>query len=225
MLDNLTAQQLPLWDRLTSSEADMVRNAGYVRSFARGEVLRSPCEECLGMLYLLSGSLRVYIVSDEGREITLFSLGVGETCVISASCVLSQITFQTVITATADCQVVVIPSPIFKELIDGNINVRCMAYEILARRASSIVWVFQQILFLHLDQRIAAYLVNQVERTGSITIEGTQEHIAQEVNSAREAVTRQLTRFADEGLVEVQRGRVIILNLPALKNLSRYLSL
>ncbi|MGI6220851.1 MAG: Crp/Fnr family transcriptional regulator [Coriobacteriales bacterium] len=212
-------ERLPYWNDLIELDRARVRSSACVRRFRKGQLLYSAGCDCLGMMLVPSGDVRVYIVSEEGREITLFHLREGDTCVLSASCAISQITFETAMVAREDTELIVIPSGEYEQLMAENIKVRCFTYELLAERASTIMWVLQQILFKRLDQRVAECLLADMERTGSATLHINQEGIAEQINSAREAVTRQLSRFSDEGLVEAGRGRVRILNPQGLAGL------
>ena len=171
------------------------------------------------MLFILSGEIRTYILSDEGREITLFRLYPNDLCVLSASCVISQISFDTQMTARQDTEVLIIPPNITALLKEQNISVRCFLYEQATERFSEVMWAMQQILFKGLDQRLAAFLVEECERTNSNTVRMTHEQIARNISSAREAVARMLKQFTQDGLVELKRGEIIIKDTDGLKRL------
>ena len=96
-----TLTQLPFWSSLTEHEMETLRRSAFVRHYEKGAFVHSSDTECLGMLFVLSGEIRTYLLSEEGREVTLFRLYPGELCVLSASCVISQITFDTQMTGCA----------------------------------------------------------------------------------------------------------------------------
>ena len=156
------------------------------------------------MLFVLSGEIRTYLLSEEGREVTLFRLYPGELCVLSASCVISQITFDTQMTAGMDTEVLIIPANVIAALKEQNLHVRCFLYELATKRFSDVMWAMQQIMFKGLDRRLAEFLLAEAERTGSDTIRMTHEQIAQHISSAREAVARMLKSFSEDGLVELK---------------------
>ena len=162
------------------------------------------------MMFVLSGEIRTYLLSEEGREVTLFRLYPGELCVLSASCVISQITFDTQMTAGMDTDVLVIPANVIAALKEKNLHVRCFLYELATKRFSDVMWAMQQIMFKGLDQRLAEFLFAEAERTGSDTIRMTHEQIAQHISSAREAVARMLKSFSEDGLVELKRGAITL---------------
>ena len=106
------------------------------------------------------------------------------------------------------------------KLMESNIHFKCFIYELAAKRYSTVVWVMQQILFAHFDERMARFLLSRYEKTGDSTIRMTQEAMAQEVNSAREVVARMLRQFESDGLIELNRGIVILKNIELLKNIA-----
>lgn len=211
--------KLPFWTSLTEQEKEILRKSAVIRRYEKGSFIHSSDRDCLGMLFILSGEIRTYILSDEGREITLFRLYPNDLCVLSASCVISQISFDTQMTARQDTEVLIIPPNITALLKEQNISVRCFLYEQATERFSEVMWAMQQILFKGLDQRLAAFLVEECERTNSNTVRMTHEQIARNISSAREAVARMLKQFTQDGLVELKRGEIIIKDTYGLKRL------
>ncbi|MCI8810986.1 MAG: Crp/Fnr family transcriptional regulator [Oscillibacter sp.] len=209
--------QLPFWEVLTKQEKEAVRNGASLRRYKKGAFVHSGGNECLGMLLLLKGEIRTYLLSDEGREVTLFRVYSGELCVLSASCVISQITFETQMTAQQDTETLTIPAGIIAALKEQNIHVRCFLYELAVQRFSDVMWSMQQILFKGLDRRLADFLLAEQERIKSNTIPMTHEQIARHISSAREAVARMLKQFSEDCLVELKRGAVVLLDVDALK--------
>ena len=219
MMDSLS--RLPFWGALTEQERDIVQKSAFLRHYEKGAQVHSGGQECLGLLLVLSGEIRTYLLSGEGREITLFRLYPGDVCVLSASCVLSQISFDTQLTAQQDTQVLVIPASVVARIKDTNLAARCYLYELATQRFSDVMWAMQQLLFRQLDQRLAAFLLAEYRRTGSPTIAMTHEQLAQQISSAREAVARILKQFAEDGLVELKRGAITILNPAGLESLQQ----
>ncbi len=211
--------KLPFWTSLTEQEKEILRKSAVIRRYEKGSFIHSSDRDCLGMLFIISGEIRTYILSDEGREITLFRLYPNDLCVLSASCVISQISFDTQMTARQDTEVLIIPPNITALLKEQNISVRCFLYEQATERFSEVMWAMQQILFKGLDQRLAAFLVEECERTNSNAVRMTHEQIARNISSAREAVARMLKQFTQDGLVELKRGEIIIKDTDGLKRL------
>ena len=151
------------------------------------------------MFFVLSGEIRTYLFSEEGREVTLFRLYSSDLCVLSASCVISQITFETQMIAQQNTKVLIIPVDVIVALREKNIHFRCFLYELATKRFSDVMWAMQQILFKGLDRRLAGFLLAEAEHTDSNVIHMTHEQIAQHISSAREAVARMFKHFAEDG--------------------------
>ena len=200
----------PIWNKLQTDQQDRIRSNLNFRTVKKGTILHNGDMDCTGLLLVKAGQLRAYILSDEGREVTLFRLYPGELCVLSASCVISQITFDTQMTAGMDTDVLIIPAIVIAALKEKNLHVRCFLYELATKRFSDVMWAMQQIMFKGLDQRLAEFLFAEAERTGSDTIRMTHEQIAQHISSAREAVARMLKSFSEDGLVELKRGAITL---------------
>lgn len=208
--------KLPFWNKLSKSQQEYIMQNTVIRQYEKGSSIFSYGNSCLGMTYIINGSIRVYINSEEGREITLFRLKEDSTCVLSASCVINQISFDTHMEAEEDCDILIINSSAFKRITEENIYVRCFMYELMTERFSSVMWTMQQILFSKFDRRLAAFLVNEYKRTGSKKIHMTHEDIAKQVNSVREVTSRMLKRFASDGYIEIGRGNIIIRDIDSL---------
>lgn len=210
---NELVSRLPYWDALQDTEKELVQSAAIVRSLSAGSLLHGNTDagaSCLGMFYVLSGEVRAYIVSDEGREITLFHIRAGESCVLSASCLISQISFETQLVIAKDAEILIIPSAAFGTLTEQNIYVRCFMLELATERFSAVMRVMESMIFKRFDQRLAHFLLGEYKKTGNCEIRMTQEQIAEQVNSAREVVARMLKQFVNDGLISVQRGKILL---------------
>ena len=211
--------RLPFWANLSPDEKAVVSQRAVTKRFAKGQLVSSNSSSCLGIVLILSGGVRVGLVSDEGREITLFRAGEGEVCVSTASCVIRQLAFDTDVTAETDTAILVIPSSVCAKLMESNIHVRAFVFEMQAGRYSQTVRAIQAMLFKRFDQRLATYLVSEHDRTGSAEVKKTQEEIARDVNSAREVVARMLHEFSTRGLVEIRRGSIRLLDIEGLRKI------
>ena len=213
------AAQLSFWSRLTQQEQQFLCAHTAPVRYARGQILHNGGAECTGVLLVQKGQLRTYILSDEGREITLYRLGTGEICILSASCVLDAITFDVVIAAEEDTEVLLLNQAAFKKLTEENIYARCFGYELSTTRFSEVMWTLQQILFWGVDQRLALFLWQERQKLQQDTLQLTQEQIARDIGSAREVVSRMLKYFVREGIVQLSRGGIQILDAGKLQAL------
>ena len=175
---------------------------------------------CAGVVFVRSGRLRAFMLSDQGREVTLFHVQPGECCVLAASCILPMITFDIALDAAEDSDLLVIDSQAFGTVSQENIHAEAFTYRQATERFSDCMWVMQQVLFMGLDARLAIWLLDEVARSGSRTIYATHDEIARHLGSAREAVSRMLKYFAREGLVSLSRGSVEIIDAKRLRRLT-----
>ena len=210
-------QALSFWEHLTETEKKNTEAMATIRSYQKGNLLHATEGDCLGMVYVLEGSVRAFMVSEEGREITLYHIWPGEYDVLTASCILYQITFDTQMVVEEDSRILIIPTTILARLKQNNIYVRSFIFEVLTERFSDVMWTIQQILFYGIDQRIASYLIEHAENR---EVTATHEQIAREINTAREVVARIIKQFAEDGIVKTKRGKISILNQKRLEEIS-----
>lgn len=201
---------LTFWDKLERRDREILVESTTLMNYKKGDILHNGINECLGVLLVREGCIRTYILSEEGKEVTLYRLSSGDCCILSASCILKDITFDVCIEAQSDCQILVMKVDVFERLINRNIYVENFSYKVTAERFSDVMWAMEQILFLRFDQRLAIFLLDESSKQGSEKILVTHEMIAKYLGSAREVVTRMLKYFASENMVEVTRGAIEI---------------
>ena len=213
------AALFPFWQQLTQPQKDRLFQEVREVHYARHAPVRAAGDSCLGILYVKTGGLRLSLLSEEGREASIARLGAGQVCVLSASCVLSAVTFDVEITAEEESDILVLPSHVFGPLMAENIYVECFVYRTATELFSDVIGAVERLLFMTLEQRVASFLLDEAARRGTDTLAITQEAIALGIASAREAVTRALRQLAARGLVEVFRGGVKLLDRKALNAL------
>lgn len=219
MFENIYKEYFPFWEKTSDEDREYICRNSHMFTYPKGRNIHNG-EECSGVILVRSGSLRLYMMSDEGKEITLYRLYRGDLCMLSASCVLDAITFDVFVDAEEDSQCCVVSGPAFAAVSQRNPDIRIFALETAVSRFSDVMWVLQQVLFMSMDKRLAIFLSDESARTGSDTITLTHGQIARYMGSAREVVSRMLKYFAGEGIVEVSRGGVMILDKKRLRNLT-----
>lgn len=224
MLDNdsihIAENGLPFWSDLDDGQKRLISESAVIKSYKQGSMIHRSDDECRGVLLVISGQLRAYILSEDGREVTLYRLYKNDICVLSASCALNALAFDVFIEAAESCELLVIPISEFRRIMSENIRVELFTYKESAERFSDVMWTLQQILFMSADRRLAHFLWDECVKTGSDTIKLTHDRIARYIGSAREVVSRMLKYFSDEGIVSLSRGKIQILDK---KKLSAYL--
>lgn len=218
--ESVFSAHFPFWDKLSHDEKQYMLANTVTAHYKRGANIHSPGHSCIGILLIRTGHLRVYMMSEDGRDITLYRLFSGDTCILSASCVLPAITFDVYIDAEDDTEAYLVYSSAFREMAGRNVNVQCFGYKLTTERFSDVMWAMQQILFMSFDRRLAIFLLDELSKTGGDTLRLTHEQIAKYMGSAREVVTRMLKYFSGEGIVELFRGGVTVKDKTALKLLA-----
>ncbi len=217
---DLFIRHFKFWDKLTESQKDLLNQHTRTVHYQKGtQVHRGPLD-CIGVLLIKSGQLRVYTLSEDGREVTLYRLFDEDIAILSASCTLDEVTFEVYIDAEEDTEALLTDAGAIRSLLDANIYARCYAYEKASRCLSEMLWKLQQILFLSADRRLAIFLMEESEKLGSDEIHLTHEQIARYMGTAREVVSRLVKYFTQEGLVKGARGKLTILDKKALQEIA-----
>jgi CRP/FNR family transcriptional regulator, anaerobic regulatory protein len=167
---------------------------------------------------LISGVVRVYKIGETGREITLYRFGNGESCILTANAILSQKNFPAVATVEKEAEAVMIPADIFRDWVRRYDLWREFVFELLSQRLSSVMAIVEEIAFRRMDARLASLLLERSRISDSIR--NTHQEIAAELGSSREVISRLLEDFSAQGMVEVSRGSLKILDREALQDRS-----
>lgn len=219
MFESVYKEIFPFWSEIPADVQQYICRHSVRAEYPKGTTVHDG-SECSGVFFIRSGCLRVYMMSEKGKDITLYRLYPGDMCMLSASCVLKTITFDVMIDADKDSECYVINGPAFASVSERNPKIKIFSLETAVSRFSDVMWVMQQILFMSMDQRLAVFLSEESKRTASDIIPLTHEQIAKYMGSAREVVTRMLKYFANEGIVEVSRKGVKILDKKRLERLT-----
>lgn len=208
------------WDKLSEEEKTSISKEFRLTEYKAKSNVHGGKEGCTGAICVSKGELRVYMLSEEGREITLYRMYPGDICVLSASCVLKSITFDVFVDAEVDSEVYVMNSHAFANLVENNVYVENFMLNVAVERFSDVMWAMQQILFMSFDKRLAIFLLDESAKTGSDTINLTHEQIAKYMGSAREVVSRMLKYFSTENIVALRRSGVEILDKKKLQKIA-----
>lgn len=216
---NYISHSFAFWDKLNDGQKNRIINGSYPVHYEKGTRVHSGSNDCIGILLIKKGELRVYILSEEGKEVTLFRLREDNICILSASCILENITFDVHIDAETDSEVLVVDAASYQQVCIQNIYADNYTNKLIIDAFSEVMWAMEQILFMSFDKRLAIFLLDETARSGSDTVELTHEQIAKYVGSAREVVSRMMKYFAGEGIVELYRGGVKVANKKKLREL------
>ena len=211
----------PIWNKMTPEHKQRLTDSADRLKVKAGTVVHNGNMDCLGLLLIQSGQLRVYTLSSEGREITLYRLFDHDICLFSASCVMPNIQFEVIIEAEKDAEMWVLPSCLFKDLMEESAVVANYANQLISSRFSEVMWLMEQIMWKSFDKRLASFLLEESVLEDSTSLKITHEKIANHMGTAREVVTRMLRYFQSEGMVKLTRGTVEIVDEAALEDLAK----
>ena len=214
------SKYLPFWDKLTADQQNHLAGLVEYRSVKKGTHIHDSSADCLGFVMVRTGQLRAYILSEDGREITISRLFDYDVSLLSASCVMPDMQFNVMIEAEKDTQFWSIPACLFKNLVDESLAVSNFSRNLLSSNFSELMWLMEQIMWKSFDKRLAAFLVEESAIEDSSSLKITHEKIANHMGTAREVVTRMLRYFQSEGMVKLTRGTIEITDLKKLETLS-----
>ena len=218
-------EYLPFWDKLTGAQQRRLTDSAALRHFDRGAMVYGGGAECAGLILPVEGQLRAYLLTDEGRELTLYRLFPRDMCLFSASCVLRGIQFDVLVEAERDTVALFLPAEVYHGMMEESAAVANFTNELMADRFSEVMRRMDQLLSKKLDVRLAALLVEESRLAESSTLRLTHDRLARHLGSAREVVTRLLKDFQADGLVRLSRGGIELLDLPRLEALAAELGL
>ena len=214
------SEYLPFWKELTQEQQQRIAGVIEFRQVPKGTHIHDSSAECLGLVAVRSGQLRAYILSEDGREITLSRLFAYDVSLLSASCVMPDMQFHVMIEAEKDSEFWSIPACLFKNLADESLAMSNYARNLISGNFSELMWLMEQIMWRSFDKRLAAFLLEEALVEGTLSLKITHEKIANHMGTAREVVTRMLRYFQTEGMVKLTRGTVELADESKLRSLA-----
>lgn len=197
-------------------EAQRARLVSTVQSMTvpAGTVLFDEHQPCQGFPFVLSGVIRVVKLAANGRELPLYKVMPGESCIITSSCLLGRHDYNARGVAAKETVLALLPRPLFDELL-GEPAFRAFVFELFTERIAELMQLVEEVAFRKLDQRLASLLLGKGRQ-----LNVTHQHLAEELGSVREMVSRLLKGFAEQGLVRLGREQIEILDPAGLRRLA-----
>ena len=208
----------PFWEKVSEDERKIILTGSSLIKYQDGQNIHDSTE-CTGVLVVKTGQLRVYMVSPEGKEITLYKLNPYDVCMLSAACILNNIRFEVMVDAEKESEVYLINPYKYKELKDKNIIVEQFTNSVINSSFSEAMWIMEQIVFMSFDKRLAIFLLEQSDSVKNDTLVLTHDYIAKNMGTAREVVSRMLKYFQTEGMVSLSRGTIVLIDKVKLRKL------
>ena len=210
----------PMWKDLTYEEQERLKTESTYQTVKKGTVLHNGSMDCSGLLLIEKGQIRAFILSEEGREVTIYRLFERDICLFSASCMIQSIQFDISITAEKDTSFWRIPPDTYRQIMDKSAPLANYTNQIMASRFSEVMWLIDAIMWKSFDRRLAQFILNESGLEDTETLKITHETIGSHLGTAREVVTRMLNYFQSEGIVKLSRGTVEITDMKKLENLA-----
>lgn len=209
----------PAWSELSLSQQQIIIKHSSLLKIKKNSYIHDTTDGCSGILIIKKGTVRVYTISEEGKEVPFYRLNAGDISVLSASCVIQDITFNIYLDTLTDCEIIQILPCAFAKVMRENIHLEALTYKLATKRLCSVTWAMQNMMFTSFDKRLANFLLTESIDLKSTEIFMTHEQIAKLIGTAREVVTRMLKYFSTQNYVELTRGKIKILDVDALKKL------
>ena len=215
------SEYLPFWNQLSVQQQQLIAEVVEYRKVAKGTHIHDSSSECLGLVMVRSGQLRTYILSEDGREITLSRLFEYDVSLLSASCVMPDLQLNVMIEAEKDSELWSIPACLFKNLADESLAVSNFSRNLISSNFSELMWLMEQIMWKSFDKRLAGFLLEEAAIEEDRNLKITHEKIANHLGTAREVVTRMLRYFQSEGMVKLTRGTIEIVDDKKMRTLCK----
>ncbi|MDH2919432.1 MAG: Crp/Fnr family transcriptional regulator [Sideroxydans sp.] len=208
----LSARLLALYPALATLDLAALLANTAVMQLPVGTLVFDEHQPCLGFPLILSGSIRVSKVAASGRELQLYRVLAGESCILTSSCLLGHTPYQARGSVAENLEMVLLPASIFHQLLAQQPAFRSYVFSLFADRLTDLMTLVSAVAFQKLDQRLAALLISKAS-----PLHSTHQALADELGSAREMVSRLLKNFAEQGWVKLGREHIDLIDLAALQ--------
>lgn len=206
----------PMLSSLTPAERAELEARAQMRSLSAGSIYLREGDTCAGIALVVAGRIRVARASASGREITLYHIGPGETCILTASCLLSKAPYPAQATVVEDVTALLVPADVFRHLVATSEPLRAFVFGQFGSRLDTVMALVEEVAFARVDRRLASWLAAEAARqTAPLSL--SHEEIASQVGTARVVVSRVLETFEDKGWVTLGRRRIDVRDQAALE--------
>ena len=201
-------EKFAFYSKLSDPDRKLLRDNALKKQLACGQIMIGGSGRCNGVPMVLKGSLRLFRISDKGREVTLYRIGEGEMCIIAAVCLMGDLDYDFSIEAEEDCTLLVITPDIFKTLFERSPAFKSYVFNMLAQKLIMSMETIEMLIFISIEERILEYLKQNSNDDGEVKT--THEKMAVDLGTSREVITRQLGRMAEKDMLILERGKIIL---------------
>lgn len=208
---------LSFWDNLTKAQQEKIIKNTKAIKYKKNENVYNYLKECLGIIIIKKGELRAYLLSEEGKEATLFRIFEKEVCIVSSTCIFKDFNFNIFLDSEKPTEALVINPLALSALVKENVYLENFVLKNISDKFSKVLWTMEQIIFTKFDKRLALFLLEESKAINSNKIKITHEQIAKYLGTAREVVSRMLKYFEQEKIISLSRGSINIKDIDKLK--------
>lgn len=210
-VDKELVRSLPIFAKANDELLSLVAQHALIKDISADQQIAYEGMSSEWFFVLLSGSIRVYKMSESGREVTLYNVEENESCVLTIFAIVTQTSYPAFASTQTDIKGLMIPAAPFRNWVDKHSSLRDHIFHSLSGRLNDILETFDKVIFQRVDTRVAQFIINKCENNGD-TLSLTHEQLSQELGTGRVVVSRTLEGFAAENLIKLARGRITLIN-------------
>lgn len=207
-MDGSVFDRFSFFAGMSEEDKKLLRESVIRKDIPEGQIMMGDNTRCSGIPMVMKGQLRLFRISEKGREMTIYRINQGELCILAGVCAMGNTEYDFSIEAETDSVLASIPADTFKELIYRSDSFRTYVFNALAQRLILSIETIEMLIFNSIEERIMAYLQRHANAVG--VVKTTHEKMAVELGSSREVITRQLKTMSERGLIELRRGKIIV---------------
>lgn len=200
--------QFPFYQQMHDADKALLREGVVKKELNKGQIMMGDHNHCNGIPMVVKGSLRLFRISDKGREMTLYRINEGDVCILAAVCVMGNVAYDFATEAEEDSTLLAIPADIFKELLMRSEVFKSFVFNTLAQKLILSIETIEMLIFDSIEDRILEYLAQNVDNLGEV--QTTHEKMAIDLGSSREVISRQLKKMADKNMLMLKRGKILL---------------
>lgn len=209
--NNIIEKTLPFLSSPNERVRSKIMQFGALAELPKGALIFDEGAACTNLAIVLSGKVRVYKLSESGREISIYRIDKGESCILTISSILSDLKFPATAVVEEDLTALMLPADVFKDLVDIDEKWRNYTFRLVNQRLANVITVVEEVAFRRMDERIAEFLMSKI-KDGNYELTITHKQIADELGTHREVVSRILKDFEKDGFIQLARNKIKILH-------------
>ena len=206
MINKKDLKKFPFYDKIDEQSLEKLVNYSVERKLPKGQLMMGDNGRCNGVPLILSGTMRLFRVAENGREINVYNVHEGELCVLAAICTLADFEYDYSTQAKEDCDLAVLPPETFRQLMNDSEVFKNYIFTAMADKLVASMRAIEMLNFSSIEDRLSDYLYYNADENNMVN--ATHEMMARDIGSSREVVSRQLKKFENQGLLEIKRGKV-----------------